>query len=193
VDGWISQARKLQDDIKRSQETAQEIVQQAESGKETTARVQDATSKVSFLYSEMAYNESLVQVVEQIRDISTLLEAVQDAAVRGNVMHALERLEDVGGAFKQLGTFQDIRVVAVLKTRADQLRSAIVEHTTDSWNSLIAIDSTDRHVVLKNTLESMQSAYICTFIANTGSRRNHCRHQHHRRSPRKARVARYLY
>lgn len=154
MDGWIAQARKLQDDIKRSQQTAREIVQQAESGKEHTARVQDATSKVSLLYSEIAYNESLAQVVEQLRDISTLLDSAQDAAVHGHVIHALERLEDANAAWKKLGAFENTRVVGVLKTRADQLRSAIVENTTESWNGLIAVDSAERRISLKETIES---------------------------------------
>jgi centromere/kinetochore protein ZW10 len=155
VDGWISQARKLQVDIKRSQKTAHEIVQQAEAGKVNTARLQDATSKVSFLYGEIAYNESLVRVVEQLKDISTLLESTQDAAVHGHVIHALDRLEDVAAAFKQLGTFENTRVVGVLKSRADQLRSAIVETTTESWNGLIVLDSAERHVALRDEIESM--------------------------------------
>ncbi|KAF2657325.1 hypothetical protein K491DRAFT_595152 [Lophiostoma macrostomum CBS 122681] len=149
VDGWISQARKLQNDLKRSQATAHEIVQQAEAGKETTSRVQDAAAKVSFLYSEIAYNEDLVKVVEQLRDIRTLVEAVQDAAVQGNVMHALERLEDANAAFKQLGTFEHTRAVGVLKARAGQLRADIVENVAESWSGLIVVDSDERCIILK--------------------------------------------
>jgi centromere/kinetochore protein ZW10 len=120
---WISQARKLQDDMKRSQETAKEILQHAEEGKANTARVQDAASKVGLLNNEIAYNESLARVIEQLRDISTLLDSAQDAAVRGHVMYAIERLEDVDGAFKNLGRFGNTRVVAVLKGKEAQMPS----------------------------------------------------------------------
>ena len=44
-----------------------------------TARLQDATSKVSFLYGEIAYNENLVRVVEQLAehpDVRSTLVAV---------------------------------------------------------------------------------------------------------------------
>ncbi|KAF2710283.1 WD40 repeat-like protein [Pleomassaria siparia CBS 279.74] len=153
VDGWIAQARKLQDDIKSSQETAHEIVQQAEAGKENTSRLQDATSKISFLYSEIAYNESLVQIVEQLRDISSLLDSTEDAAVRGHVIHAIDRLEDANASFKRLGNFENTRVVGVLKSRADQLRAAIVETTTESWNGFIVLDSVERRVTLRDEIE----------------------------------------
>jgi centromere/kinetochore protein ZW10 len=116
--------------------------------------VQDASAKVSFLYSEIAYNENLAKVVEQLRDIRTLLEAVQDAAVQGNIMHALERLEDVNGAFKQLGTFEHTRAVGVLKTRAGQLRGDIVENVAESWSGLIVVDSDERRIILREEVES---------------------------------------
>jgi centromere/kinetochore protein ZW10 len=149
----MAQARKLQADIQRSQETAKEIVQQAESGKEKTAHVQDAATKVSFLHSEIAYNESLVQVVEQLKDISTLLESAQDAAVRNHILHALERLEDADGAFKRLGPFENTRVVGLLKAKSGQLRSAIVENVTETWHSLLLINTTERKITLKDEVE----------------------------------------
>ncbi|KAF2441004.1 hypothetical protein P171DRAFT_446921 [Karstenula rhodostoma CBS 690.94] len=153
VDGWMTQARKLQADIKRSQETAKEIVQQADSGKQKTAKVQDAATKVSFLHSEIAYNESLVQVVEQLRDISTLLESAQDAAVHSHILHALERLEDADGAFKRLGPFETTRVVGLLKTRSGQLRSAIVENVTETWHSLLLVNTAERKITLREEVE----------------------------------------
>ena len=153
VDGWIAQARKLQDDIKRSQETAKEIVKQAEAGKENTARVQDAASKVSLLHTEIAYNESLARAVEQLRDISTLLDSAQNAAVHGHVMHAIQTLEDADGAFQGLGLFTTTRAVGVLKNKEEQLKKAIVETVTESWNGLIAVDNTNHKISLHQSIE----------------------------------------
>ena len=153
VDGWISQARKLQDDIKRSQDTAKEIVQHAEGGKTNTAHVQDAASKVSLLHTEIAYNESLARVIEQLRDISTLLDSAQDAAVRGHVMYAIERLEDVDGAFKSLGPFGSTRVVGVLKSKESQMRKAIIETVTESWNGLLGVDAANNKVSLRDSIQ----------------------------------------
>lgn len=149
----MDQARKLQADIQRSQETAKEIVQQAESGKEKTAKVQDAATKVSFLHSEIAYNDSLVHVVEQLQDISTLLESAQDAAVHNHIIHALERLEDADHAFKRLGSFESTRVVGLLKTKSGQLRSAIVENITETWHSLLLVNTAERKITMKDEIE----------------------------------------
>lgn len=153
VDGWIAQARKLQDDIKRSQEMAKGIVEQAKGGKERQVRVQDAASKVSLLHSEIAYNESLAQVVEQLRDISTLLESARNAAVHGHVMHALNTLEDADGAFTRLGPFEATRAVGVLRHKQEQLRKAIVETVTDSWNGLLHVDDNANTISLHHSIE----------------------------------------
>ena len=96
-----------------------------------------------------------MQVVEQLRDISALLESTQDAAVHGHIIHALDRLEDADAAFKRLGPFENTRVAGVLKARADQLRSAMVETTTETWNGLIILDSAERRVTLKDEIQSM--------------------------------------
>ncbi|KAF2644286.1 hypothetical protein P280DRAFT_421130 [Massarina eburnea CBS 473.64] len=164
VDGWIAQARKLQGDIKRSQETAQEIVKQAEASKGKTERVQDAASKVSFLHAEMSYNESLVRVVEQLQDISTLLDSAQDAAVHSHIIHALERLEDAEGAFRGLGPFENARVVGLLKTKADGLRSAIVENITEFWHGLVMVDTTEKKITLKGELERDTTVHMDTVV-----------------------------
>ncbi|KAL6156121.1 ribosome biogenesis protein ytm1 [Exserohilum turcicum] len=164
VDGWIAQARKLQHDIKRSQDTAKEIVQQAEAGKEITARVQDAAGKVSLLHTEIAYNESLAQAVEQLRDISTLLDSAQNAAVNGHVLHAIGTLEDADGAFTRLGPFATTRVVGVLRNKQEQLKKAIVETVTDSWHGLISVDSTNHKISLHQSIEREAKVDIDTTV-----------------------------
>jgi len=164
VDGWIAQARKLQDDIKRSQDTAKEIVQQAEAGAKVTARVQDAASKVSLLHSEIAYNESLSQAVEQLRDISTLLDSAQNAAVNGHVMHAIHILEDADGAFKRLGPFTTTRAVGVLKNKEEKLNKAIVETVTESWDGLVSVDSTNHKISLRQSIQREATVDINTTV-----------------------------
>lgn len=164
VDGWIAQARKLQDDIKRSQDTAKEIVQEAEAGRENTARVQDTASKVSLLHTEIAYNESLAQAVEQLRDISTLLGSARNAAGNGHVIHALNTLEDADSAFKRLGPFATTRVVGVLKNKEEQLKKAIVETVTESWSRLVSIDNTNHKISLHQSIEGDAKVDINTTV-----------------------------
>jgi centromere/kinetochore protein ZW10 len=95
-----------------------------------------------------------VHVIERLRDISTLLDSAQDAAVHGNLLLALDKLDHSDAAFRDLEPFESTRVVAVLRNRAEQLRAAIVENITESWNALLVIDATARRVSFKETIES---------------------------------------
>lgn len=119
---------------------------------------------MSLLHSEIAYNESLAQVVEQLRDISSLLDSAQDAAVSGNVMYALQTLDDAEGAFARLGPFETTRVVGVLRNKEEQLRKAIVETVTESWNGLIAVDNTNHKISLKQSIEREITVDINTVV-----------------------------
>lgn len=132
--------------------------------KQSTERVQDAEAKVRLLESEISYNKSLVGVVEQLQDISSLLESAQDAAVRSRIKHALEKLEDAETAFKRLSPFDNIRVVGLLKARSAQLRSAIVENVTESWNGLIVVEFSERKITLKEEFERQATVDVGTVV-----------------------------
>lgn len=139
-------------------------MQEAEKGKAYTARVQDAASKVSLLHTEIAYNESLARVVEQLRDISTVLDSAQGAVIHGHLIHALDTLEDADGAFKRLGSFESTRAAGVLRTKEDQLKKAIIENVTESWNGLVNVDNTNHKISLKDTTEGEATIVISTVV-----------------------------
>lgn len=146
-------------------------MQQAEAVKEQTARVQDSASKASLLHSEIAYNEGLTQVVEQLRDISALLDSAQTASVRGHVLHALQTLEDADGAFARLGPFETTRVVGVLKNKEEQLKKAIVQTVTGSWDNLLSVDNTTFTISLKQSTSqggSMDIIAVVDALAKVG-------------------------
>lgn len=140
-------------------------MKQAEEGRTTTAHIQDAASKVGLLQTEIAYNDNLARVIEQLRDISNVLDSAQDAAVHGHVIHALERLEDADGAFKTLGPFETTRAVSALRTKEDQLKKAIVENVTESWNGLVAVDATHHKISLSETIQRESIVDINAVIA----------------------------
>lgn len=116
------------------------------------------------MHTEIAYNEKLARVIEQLRDISTLLDSAQDAAVRGHVMYAIQRLEDVDGAFKSLGPFGSTRVAGVLKSKESQMRKAIIETVTESWNGLLYVDASNNRVSLKDSIERESTVDITAVV-----------------------------
>jgi centromere/kinetochore protein ZW10 len=116
------------------------------------------------LHTEIAYNQSLARVVEQLRDISAVLDSAQEAAVHGHIIHALERLEDADRAFKSLGQFESTRAVGVLRTKEDQLKKAIIETVTESWNGLISVNNSNHKISLRESIERQARVDVNTVV-----------------------------
>jgi centromere/kinetochore protein ZW10 len=93
--------------------------------------------------------------VEHLKDISALLESAQDAAAHGHIIHALNRIEETQAALKQLGPFENTRVVGVLRSKLDQVRAAIGESVFESWNALIVVDTAEHRVTVRKETQSM--------------------------------------
>ncbi|KAK5240778.1 ribosome biogenesis protein ytm1, partial [Cryomyces antarcticus] len=136
VDGWIAQAKQLQADIARSTAIAQEIVRQADVGKNLQAHVDDASSKADLLENELAFNETLSTTLAHVQDIYALLEGAQDAAV-GRTLQAVEKLEAADIAIAHLGEFENTRAVGLLRNHASELKAAIIEDANECWNALV--------------------------------------------------------
>lgn len=154
IDGWIARAKEIQQDIKRSKATAQDIVRQAEAIKKSRARVEDAATKVDLLEKEMVFNETLGQTIGQIQGISATLRHAQDAAVRSQVGRALNFVNEATEAIGYLAPFENTRVIDVLQKQADQLKAAIAEDTTDCWNAILLVDASEKRITLQDEIES---------------------------------------
>lgn len=79
-------------------------------------------------------------------------------------MYAIQRLEDVDGAFKSLGPFGSTRVAGVLKSKESQMRKAIIETVTESWNGLLYVDASNNRVSLKDSIERESTVDITAVV-----------------------------
>ncbi|KAF2804285.1 uncharacterized protein BDZ99DRAFT_575515 [Mytilinidion resinicola] len=153
IDGWIAQAKQLQADIQDSKATARAIVQAAEEGQKEAAKAHDAGAKVVLLENELVFNETLVNIVEQMKHISAQVEAAQDDAVQSRVSQALDKLGEIEEVMKKLGTFSDTRVAGLLQSKANVLRRAITENATECWNALLVPDPSVRKIIIKDKIQ----------------------------------------
>lgn len=153
IDGWIAQAKQLQADIERSRATAHDIVQQAEAGRTLHANVEDASSKVTLLKNELAFNDTLTATVERIKQASDLLDKAQDAAVEHDIIEALNKMKQADDYIIHLGPFRDTRVAGVLHKRVSQLREALAENTMGAWNLLLVVDVPNKRVSINQNID----------------------------------------
>lgn len=121
---------------------------------------------MGLLQTELAYNETLKGIVEQIQTISGLLDIAQDAAVQDQVSQALDRLQEVDKALAQLGDFENTRVVGVLRSRSSQLKAAILENTAECWSNLLVVDYNERRITAKNEIQSMSAYRLSDYLAD---------------------------
>lgn len=148
IDSWISRAKELQADIQRSRETARQIVEEHEAGKELHAKVEDARKKVELLEKEVAFEETLGGTLEHIMHVNGLLDRVQDEAVKEDVRAALEHLEQAKSRIGALDGLRDSKACGLLQGRATQLKQDLSETTCKLWNARIKINQDAQAVVI---------------------------------------------
>lgn len=149
IDTWITRARELHSEIERSRETARQIVVEAEAGRDLRATVEDAGKKTELLEKEVSFNETLAGTLDHMRHVSGLLDGVQDAAVKGNVQSALNRLDDVESSLGGLQVVQNTRAYGLLEERAKNLKDNLAETTTEFWNSFIQISHEEKRLTVR--------------------------------------------
>lgn len=154
IDGWISQAKQLQADIEESRASARQIVRQSEAEKSLEGQVNDASSKVDLLKGEVFFNETLAETLEQIERIHQLLYSVQEATLGDRLLDAIVWLEKAQEEIGMLRTFENTRVVKILRGKATDIHGAIVETIDDCWKALLRMDTSTGRVTIKHEIQS---------------------------------------
>ncbi|QSS62211.1 hypothetical protein I7I51_04388 [Histoplasma capsulatum] len=141
VDGWISQAKQLHEDIERSRSAAREIVRQHEIGQQLQSQVMDASKKVELLENEITFNEILARNLEDVRTIDYRISSVQMAIEQDDLETATGLFEEIEMLMKTTGLPPTTPVLRVLSGNVTGLRTALVSTAQQKWNSLVKIDS----------------------------------------------------
>ncbi|KAL6716444.1 ribosome biogenesis protein ytm1 [Lecanora helva] len=157
VDGWIAQAKQLSLDIQKSQEIAREVVNQAQQCEHLEAQVNDAASKVNLLNDEIAFNESLGAILEQLRSIQRMLDLVQRATLDENLLEAVTLLKQVDENSAILAVTRSSRVFRVLEAKITDLRTHIKGKVTESWNHRIVVDPAKACIQVRQETEGPSS------------------------------------
>ncbi|KAL1858476.1 ribosome biogenesis protein ytm1 [Paecilomyces lecythidis] len=148
VDGWIAQARQLHADIERSRVTAREIVARHENTKPIQLQVEDATAKVELLKTEIAFNQALTETLEQVHNLSRRVDAGRNSLAEGDIIAAIESLEDTEKILADTAFPKNSNVTAILYEGLNGLRRSIIEALSVCWGSLVQIDNKKHQLVL---------------------------------------------
>ena len=154
IDGWITQTKRLHQDIARSKATAHEIVREAEAGRQKEAQVQDAKTKTQFLQNELAFSAILAEALEAIGAISTILDATQEAAVADRLPEAVDLLHTAEQSLARLQLYKTTAVVILIAQRVETLRGAIRETLEECWQAMVVVDRPHHRISLQHAVQS---------------------------------------
>ncbi|PFH57563.1 hypothetical protein XA68_14869 [Ophiocordyceps unilateralis] len=154
VSSWISNTKKLQDDIIKSKSIANDILWQAEEPQASGQAVQDAEAKADFLCREVQYIQQLHGVLASLCRISRLLNDVEKAKDEGRALESLRFLEQACEALENVGVSSSSRVMKLLSLRSSELQSGIHGVFDRQWKSLICFDVETGKFAVYNTVES---------------------------------------
>ncbi|EEH37821.1 hypothetical protein PAAG_00742 [Paracoccidioides lutzii Pb01] len=141
VDGWISQAKQLHEEIERSRSTAREIVRQHEKVQQLQNQVTDAAKKVELLENEIAFSEAVTRNLEDIRTIDYRISSAHMAIEQGELESAIGLFEEIQMLLKTTGLPSTTPVLRILSENVSALRAALATVLRRKWDSLVKIDS----------------------------------------------------
>lgn len=128
--------------------TAREIVAQHENTRPIQLQVEDATAKVELLKTEIAFNQALTETLEQVHKLSCRLDAGRTSLAEGDVIAAIESLEDTEKALGEVAFPKNSNVTAILYEGLNGLRRSIIEALRVRWDSLVQFDKKNHRLVI---------------------------------------------
>ena len=134
VDGWITKARQLQEDIGHSKVIAQEIVRDYEEVRNSSARVQDAKAKLELLQEETSFNHTVTLSLESILSVDRDLNQAESFLATGKLMNLAGNIGQLSSVTQRLtdSCAKDINL-----GRFARIQDALVECLTAALNAMV--------------------------------------------------------
>lgn len=153
IDGWISHAKQLRDNIEDTQKSARTILTQAQHGSTLKYQVNDAASKVDLLKEELAFNETLARTLGILGGLRQTLSLIEKAVQKDDFLTGERLLEEAENELGKILASQNPKVAGVFGAKIADLRYTIVDSLTDCWNNLVHVDSTDLTISIKDQIQ----------------------------------------
>lgn len=134
VDGWITQARKLQEDIERSKAVAREIVKEYEQSQDYSARVEDAKAKLELLQNETLFNQVVTVSLEDTWSMDRDLNDAESTLATGKVIELAANLKQLS---LRCGRLRHSYAKQINSDRLSRIETAVVGSLTTATESMV--------------------------------------------------------
>ena len=165
IDGWVSQAKQLRNDIEDSQKLAEEITTEAKHQAELQTQVEDAAAKVELLKGEVIFKEVLAGTLQQIHEISHILETGHAALVAGKLKDAVASVQEAESRLESLRGCQNTRVFGLIRSQIADYREVVGARLTELWEAFISVDAKASTVAIKEEIPGRLRFWIILAFA----------------------------
>ena len=151
VDGWITQARQLQDDIAISRRTAREIVQQAEEAARLKETYTDYQHKVSLLTNEVEYTLKLKSLLGAVAHATQVLNQAKEDAIAGRFAQSLDSLSSVEGELQELRPYASSSAIELIGKGIKDQHQVILSEASKAWHESLYINTEEASIRINLT------------------------------------------
>ncbi|CAO1596585.1 ribosome bioproteinsis protein ytm1 [Xanthoria calcicola] len=166
IDGWISQAKQLRNDIETVQSSARDISFKAQKSRDLQRDVHDASSKLHLLEEELAFNQAVAAMIEDACHVRRAIGQIQHLSSQGDLLEAIEIMVETEKNLELADKSHRIKAFGVLAIVTKDLRQEIVEALNRRWHHSIRIDAQTCTVSLPQNLQPISA--IASAMENLG-------------------------
>jgi centromere/kinetochore protein ZW10 len=136
----MSQARQLRADIERSRETARNIVAQHERTQPLRAQVKDAAAKVQLMNTELAFNEGVTHVLEEVQKFTAHISNGRKAVEGEQINESITSIEAAEQFIRSSDLLRYGNVASLVQGRLSSLRNDIANLLLSCWTRQVELN-----------------------------------------------------
>ena len=148
IDGWISQAGQLREDIHSLKALSREIVGGSQQGEQLQANVRDADEKLGLLKAEVIYNETLLSILKQLQEVQNGLGKSQDFLADDSILEAIRLLQEAEERLRGIDHLRNARAISILQDKLEDSRNSAARRLAACWSQLFVLDSHLRRIMI---------------------------------------------
>ncbi|KAK6511365.1 hypothetical protein TWF481_000283 [Arthrobotrys musiformis] len=152
VTAWMDEARQLHTELSQDHNALSDITHFESHGVKLDNRVHDLSSQQKLLSAEITFNEDLVSLLSNLKDLQDAIGEVQSSIEEGALVPSCERFDHANNLFQKLVGFDQILAVGLFKENIRSLREDIFSQVEDCWTKLIAPNADDSSITIQDSV-----------------------------------------
>ncbi|KAK6529105.1 hypothetical protein TWF694_004320 [Orbilia ellipsospora] len=167
VAAWIQEARQLHTELSQDHNSLADITQFESRGDKLDDRVRDLSSQQTLLSDELVFNEELVGLLNNLKELQDAVSSSQTYATEGSLDQACGQFEVANGLFDKLADFDQILAVGLMKENLRSLKDGLIHEVEDCWTRLISTNSSESSLTIQDSVPVGSGSIAGSALLNT--------------------------